>query len=297
MNPALEAAILKQHRMDGNPHPQYLLRAEYIPPTGGTSVPGGEVTTQWARWNHDHDGRYSITSHLHDDRYALKNHTHPLPPGYDGLRSVLEALDPKTGSQRFRIERFVNGRLIDSSPGPWHPYHEDLPSASEVVTPCTGTTAAGSHSYSHAANALTYIADEDNVALLERYITELVCDNEIAFASVAVAANAGATWFGTVLPIRFVNNRTWARRFAIQIHSPSGVPDGHKVSLGISNTREYNCQWKGDAPQSFDSKEFVQPDGGEITVWLFLGLGIVNKPDQTEAARVPYSVQVDAWFL
>lgn len=215
--------------------------------------------------------------------------------GWNGTRAVLAYHDQKTGMQRHRIETWEWGILTASALGPWHPYHEVLPALGGIIEPCGGVTPGQSRTYRHISNALAYSSDEDNQALAPRFLEALVCE-EVASASVGVGANAGASWFGSVLPITFRNLGSDPRKFAIQVHSAAGVPEGHKVSLNLGNIPECETGFLWDMPQTFGSIESVQPDGGTITIWLFLGLGRVADAEATAAAAAPYTIQVDAWL-
>ena len=238
------------------------------------------------------------------DEAARANHRHKLvlpSDNWTGALVVMTHYDPKTGMMKHAQLNVANGFVKAPTIGAWHPYHETLDATSGIVTPCAGIVPGGSHTYRHISNALSYIADDDNVSLEPRFLAPLVCDSDIdygvASASVSVSANAGSTWFGSVLPIQFINNDTSPRRFAVQVHTPSTLPAGHGVSMGIGNIPECECQWMAEMPTGFDSIESIYPDGGEMTIWLFLGLGIPDASPLATPIAAPYTIQVDAWIL
>lgn len=230
---------------------------------------------------------------------ARADHRHDLelPPNvFSGEVLGLTNYDPKTGMMRHVKLAFNSGFATTPTYGPWHPYHESLDAAQNTVTPSAGTPPpTGAHTYRHISNALSYIADDDNMALTPRFLTPLTCTSENS-ASVAVAANAGNTWFGSVLPITFTNNATTPRKYCVQVHTPMTLPTDHYVSMGIGNIPECECQWLAEMPQVFSSVEDVQPDGGTITIWLFLGLGISSGGELAIPSKTAYTIQVDVWF-
>jgi len=327
-------ALFERHRNDPNPHPRLRIALTpeqlaaiieqvigHIPdlpdvPDAGDIMP--KATTFGV------DGSPGTL-----DKYARADHRHPLslPAALTSLAllnqngwvrkdgdvfsardgqsltvDLLVAHDQKTGMQRHHRLTFDRGNLSTSQLGPWHPYHEPLAAMGGTVPPSAGTPPpAGSHLYRHVSNALAYRADSDNRELVPRIRSPLVCDSAVAggvaSASVNVAANAGATWYGTVLPLRFINRRTTVARYVVQLSAASGVPSGHKPSFNLGNIPECETGFLIDLPQGFSPAEDVQPDGGELTVYLFLGLGLEKNAETTTAQRVPYTIQVDTWIV
>ena len=272
--------------------------------TGGTS--GGDTTinniTQGPELSDAIPRPVSFGVPAHqgsNEKAARADHRHDLelpPNAFTGETLVMTNYDPKTGMMRHVKMVFNSGFAMTPTYGPWHPYHESLSAAATIVYPSSGTPPpTGAHTYRHISNALSYIADDDNVALEPHFLTPLTCTTESS-ASVAVAANAGNTWFGSVLPITFINNGTTAKKYCVQVHSPVTLPDDHYVSMGIGNIPECECQWLASMPQVFSSVDDVQPDGGTTTIWLFLGLGIKSDGELTTPSKTAYTIQVDVWF-
>lgn len=328
-------ALIERHRNDPNPHPR--LRVDLTPeqlaaviaqvldaipglpdvPDAGDVMP--KATTFGVAGTPGSDDEYARSDHRHPlvltpnlDALAVLNQTGwvrrdtgSIWSARDGGTESFDLLvyhDQKTGMQRHRRAVFDRGQFMYSTLGPWHPYHEPLSAIPAIVDPCGGTPPpTGSHLYRHVSNALAYRADSDNTELIPRIRTPLVCDSAISggvsSASVNVAANAAATWYGTILPITFINRRTTVAKYVIQLSAASSLPSGHRVSANIGNIPECETGFLLELPQAFDPAEDVQPDGGELTVYLFLGLGLTSGAETTTAQRVGYSLQVDTWLV
>jgi len=325
---------IDQHRLDPQPHPNWNVE---IPPTQivtitqliqgqipvipakGTAKPKGVVRGEAASDGRSQD--YSSQDHKHalvlgpdlesiaalTETGWVRRNEHGIWSAREGTSAVGNLMtehDPKTGLVRHVRQTFWKGVLTNLDIGPWHPFQEQLAAGTIAPAPSAGEPApVGAIIFHRASDALTYDADADNVLLAPKIMADLLVESDTAAtpAFVSVPANVGQTWYGCILPIRFRNNRAsdTPAQWVVQLHDATGVPDAHFVCMALTNKHNAETPWLIELPFAITSDDDAacMGYGGEMVVWLFLGLGINSDEQATEPTRTAWTIQVDAWLV